>query len=409
MFSFAKPRFSTFINDNRGATAIIFGLTVTVLCLFSGIAIDYSRYVHLEEKLQAAADAAALAAASSDKASDFEKETIAKKVFAANMTGVDWTATVPRVTINNDQITVNIDTALQTTLMRLANFNFMPAHTSATAALGQSPMDIFLVLDMSASLGIAADATERQRLMNLTRPWTQNSMVAMDAPNGCEFACHMQEGFEPGTETTYEAARAAGIRLREDVILDAAQIMLTDILDPSLPGVQSGDVRVGILGFSNNARWLTKPTSDLDDAKTAVMSFPNSERNDTLVDVALPWIKNEIENESANDHKVIVLVTDGVAGGKSMGFFWNEFDTRLCDTLKQGKTDLYVLEVKYEDQPGNTIFNNLVSHFYNRITPALQACASPNKFLSANDPHEIDTAFRNIAGSVVQTRVRLTN
>lgn len=55
--------FKRFIADRRGATALMFGLSIIPLMLVSGVAIDYARALRYSIKLKTASDAAALAAA----------------------------------------------------------------------------------------------------------------------------------------------------------------------------------------------------------------------------------------------------------------------------------------------------------------------------------------------------------
>ncbi|MCB1428037.1 MAG: hypothetical protein KDJ66_02775 [Nitratireductor sp.] len=55
---------NSFLADKRGNFAIIFGLSLVPLMGLAGAALDYSRILKAENRLQSAADAAALAAAS---------------------------------------------------------------------------------------------------------------------------------------------------------------------------------------------------------------------------------------------------------------------------------------------------------------------------------------------------------
>jgi Flp pilus assembly protein TadG len=59
-------RLRRLIRDRRGATALIFALTLIPLIGVAGVAIDYARLVHMKTTLQAAADAAAISGASAN-------------------------------------------------------------------------------------------------------------------------------------------------------------------------------------------------------------------------------------------------------------------------------------------------------------------------------------------------------
>ncbi len=410
-----------FLSCDRGSVAVTFGLSLVVLVIAVGCAVDYVRAVRLHMALQSAADAASLAGASHSLVkvgrpgrgggTDQKRIKVAKRIFEQNLRAAVGLDLTPDVRVEDGVVKVSIEHVLGTVFMRVANIYHMDLAVQSEAVSGtRAQRDIYLVLDMSASLGLAADEVNRRRLMQLSRPWTRSSgEFSGSHPNGCMFACHGRSGFEPYGKNSYDLAKRAGIRLREDVLLDASSAFIRAVLDRSIRAVRDGDVRVGVFGFSNSARWLSKPTSNQSSAMRSVSTFPEKDRDDTLADVAFPWFERQARGESGSRNRTFVIVTDGVTGGKSRNFTWSELDTRLCQSLKDNGADVFVLEVKYEDLSGDSFYDTYVSRFDRKISPALEACASPGQHMQASTPDEISAAFRDIAQSINRAFTRLVN
>lgn len=400
-------RTSDFLSNRSGSVGVIMAGCLTVLLLASGTAVDYARGARVRSQLQAATDTAVLAGASMSAASDRERETRARRVFDENAAALGMQFSVT-FSARNGQVKANASMQLPTSIMKIANFDTLPISVSSAAEVIKPPLDVFLILDMSASMGIAADANERARLMALTRTWIQSTNTGFNTshPNGCAFACHESVGYEPSGTNSYDLARQNGIRLREDVLKDAAGTFLDTIFAPQSANT---DLRVGIIGFSNTARWLIQPTDNKQAAIRALDTFPFPEYQDTLIEDAVPWAIAQANAVSSGREKVFVLVTDGVRGGKTRNFVWSPVSSQTCNALKAAGTSSYVLEVKYEDLSGDEFFDFYVDSFYASITPALQACATPGQHLSASTPSEIIAAFEQLAERVPIRSPRLTN
>lgn len=118
----------------------------------------------------------------------------------------------------------------------------------AGSSLGNS--EVYAAIDMSASLGIAADPAARDALMALTKPYT-SAVAGSASPDGCAFACHQRDGWEPAGQTVYQMARTAGIALREDRLTAAFGAFVDVFLDANDPAVAANHRRMGVLGFSD--------------------------------------------------------------------------------------------------------------------------------------------------------------
>jgi Flp pilus assembly protein TadG len=131
---------------------------MTVLLLFSGLAVDGGRAYVVKAQLTKAADGAALAAARNLNGGDPQGE--ATRIFKANFpTGYMGTSSVgdPTFSLTTDAATgVNIVTVtgsatLPTTFMSLAQFQQVTVSSSAQAT--RRMVDLSLVLDVSSSIG----------------------------------------------------------------------------------------------------------------------------------------------------------------------------------------------------------------------------------------------------------------
>jgi Flp pilus assembly protein TadG len=151
-----------FRGDERGATAIILSIILTVILLGAAVAIDHGRHVTARLRQQAALDAALLAA--SDQLGLPEQDTAgpekARAFYRANV-GAGSASTVHSVTFDaaNGEIDAVAGEDLATTLMRAFGYDTMKVGVTAKVARGSSSVEVALVLDNSGSMG-AASATE---------------------------------------------------------------------------------------------------------------------------------------------------------------------------------------------------------------------------------------------------------
>lgn len=397
------------VTDAKGSIAVPAAVMMLVVLAVAGLGIDYSRAVRAYSILQAAADAAALAGVRSDI--DINgRQQMAAKVFAANLNDLGFSSPVPAIDVQAHSASVTASAAMPTLVMGLLNVKTLTLKANAVAAAGSSPTDIYLVLDMSASMGIGATKADRDALKNLTAPWIRatGGSFASTHWNGCAFACHTMAGFERTGVTTYDAARAAGIQIREDVITDAASTFVSTVLDPSRSAVASNSLRVGVIGFSDTAQWLTEPTSDEAVATKALSTFPGNARNDTRFDVALPWVQQQSSSMSGTRKRTIVLVTDGVSGGYSKGFEWTPVESSLCNSIKASGAEIFVVEVRYENEAGDSFFDTYVKKFYSNIHPGLQACATSGQHVLSSTPDEIKQVFGDVANRIFRSSTVLT-
>lgn len=387
-----------------GSITVLVAICLTTLAGAAGIAIDYGRAVNARLVLQQAADAAALAAARDTSMTNTQVDNLvaaSMQVNAkSNLFKATPTANIVRTTSGlTPTVEITVNAIVPSTFMKLAGIKEMPVKAKSKAGFNELYSTVYALIDMSESMGIAANDSERAKLEALTSPYYSG---------GCAFGCHWRDGWEPAGKTVNQMAREAGIKLREDVLESAFGNFVDTFLDPSQPGVSDGRQMMGVYGFSDSAKLLQTPSNSASVVKSAPTTFPDGQRWNTLYSKALPSILDDLGTQGngtpGNPIKTILLITDGV------GWNRNSADTsengvvpsKLCDDFKAAGYTVAVLEVQYQDATGEYWYDTLVSPFYSTVSLTLQACASPGYYFLASDSDakSLAQAFNDAAKSL---------
>lgn len=174
--------------SRRGNVLMLMGFSVVPLTLATGISIDYARAARLQTKLNAAADAAALAAVNQPMMlqNNDAASTAAQNMFKSqitNLPGLVWNDANLTVTVTGNDLVTSTRTAVVTYTAQSVNaFSGvigMPRITiggTATATATAAPnIDFYLALDTSPSMAL---------------PTTSAGFTTMDHAVQCAFACH---------------------------------------------------------------------------------------------------------------------------------------------------------------------------------------------------------------------------
>ncbi len=151
------------LRNQKGVALIYMAVTLTVLLLFTGLALDGGRGYVVKAQLVKAVDGAALGAAR--ELNSGTPRTKAEQVFRANFpAGFLGTASVTDPTADPNfyslttdattgvnTVTINATASLPTTFMGLANYNTMTVNASGQAT--RRMVDLSLVVDVSGSIG----------------------------------------------------------------------------------------------------------------------------------------------------------------------------------------------------------------------------------------------------------------
>jgi Flp pilus assembly protein TadG len=186
--------------DQRGNVTIIVALSIIPLLFVSGFAIDYARAMKLQTQLNAAADAAALAAVSPAMIlqSNSASQDAATRMFnsqAARLSGYQNLVVTPTITdgtssssgalgyLRKAKIAYTVESVnLFGGILGRATVSLSG---SATASAAQPPnVDFYLTMDNSPSMLLPATSDGIAKVIAATK--------TSKLPNGCAFACHAQ-------------------------------------------------------------------------------------------------------------------------------------------------------------------------------------------------------------------------
>jgi Flp pilus assembly protein TadG len=172
-----RPELAQFRSDERGVTAVLFGIMFAVLFLMAAMVVDVTRATSEKSREQHAIDAAALAASNylgvgDDTEQDAAGNTVATRFFQENMGAgstaqitVDLDQDAGRVTAqsHNDFGTTLIKGVLQDSVRR----NSLRVGAESTVVKGSGTIEVAMVLDNSGSMAGTKIADLRTAAGNL--------------------------------------------------------------------------------------------------------------------------------------------------------------------------------------------------------------------------------------------------
>lgn len=154
MRAFLSCLLHRFRRDNKGATVMIFGLTLIPIVFGIGMAIDYGRAITAKTRLASAIDSAALAAASWPDLSDSEIDAKILEYFEANFPPeADGTVEPLQITRNEEVITVTANAYIETTFLKVGGINQLEVGAFAEVSLKRKKIELVMVLDNTGSMG----------------------------------------------------------------------------------------------------------------------------------------------------------------------------------------------------------------------------------------------------------------
>lgn len=149
-------RMSAFFRCRSGNVAIIFSLAVVPMMLAAGVGVDMVRANNVRTILQAAADAAALAGASSGQSDPAAVKAVAEQYLAANGVGkVLDEIKVVKINDNpgNGKFRVKVGGKLKTSFMAVAGLSTIDIEAISEVKRGTSgPLELVLALDTTYSM-----------------------------------------------------------------------------------------------------------------------------------------------------------------------------------------------------------------------------------------------------------------
>jgi Flp pilus assembly protein TadG len=459
-----------FARDRKANVAVIAALTMVPIIFLLGMTLDFSQALRKKAQLDAAADAAAIAAVRPAMLmqSDSVAQSTANAIFmsvANNIPGLVATPS-PTITITDSglQRTVSVSynaASLNNFPKVLVNTASWPINGSAKAQATSAPnMNFYLLMDDSPSMGIGATLTDINNLITATAPAHQSASSSQN----CGFACHETNiSHDGGTKDNLTIARNNNVTLRIDLVTNAVNQLLNTWTNCPQSGVSGGVMqcmsalnnttyKAALYTFDtglNTLATLTTPTSaGTKVSNIALMSVlyqncvtSSSCNTDYGTDIAgaLSSLNSIMPNPGLGSNstgdtpqEVVFLVTDGVedkivsncpnATFASSNRCQQPLDTTMCTTIKNRGIKIAILYTEYLQLINLGPSQNITDSWYmswvnpydgptsstGQIAQNLQACASPGFFSDVTTGGDISTALTNLFIKVSSSTASLT-
>ena len=451
-----------FAKNRKANVAVIFAIIIVPTIYLLGMGIDYTQARRRQSQLDAAADAAAIAAVTPSMMaqSTTVAQTTATNIFntKANAIAGGLTATpILTVTVGNVGLvrtaTVTYTANSTNNFPSLLGKQVWPIQGSATASASGAPnINFYLLLDDSPSMAIAANDTDIAKLMNATK-------TKQEVPYGCGFACHQSNpGADnlgnPGGVDNYALARSLGLTLRIDLVAQAVSSLMSTA--KSMEQQNNNTYKAAIYTFDYQVNTIFAPSglpsSDLSTAATQAANniqilqvYKNNWRtstfqdNDTNTNIEgaltsinslMPAPGGGTSQTGDTPQETVFLVTDGVddmyvsSASSCLGNVtyysssqircYQPIDTSICTTIKNRGIRIAVLYTEYLQLPNDGWYNSFVGSFNTpdpesgQIAKNLQSCASNGLFYDVKSGGDITAALNALFQKVVATAPHLT-
>ncbi len=174
-------------SERRGGVLMLFAISLVPMIFATGMGIDYARAVRLRTKLNAIADAAALAGVSQpmmNVVDDTQVRAAALAMFNGQSAGLEGLAAAPQITVvvthpegaTSRAVAVTYTAGSTNMFASILNLRSIGIGGASTATATAAPnVDFYLALDTSPSMALAT---------------TTAGMTLMDTVLKCTFACH---------------------------------------------------------------------------------------------------------------------------------------------------------------------------------------------------------------------------
>jgi Flp pilus assembly protein TadG len=407
-----------FVQNSKGSIALSFALTLPVLVVGAGTAVDYSMASQLKTATQSSSDAGVLAASrmmivSKDQ---FKAEQEGRAVFTANLEQMDSRATIDEFKIslmeaNPPKFSITAKTSKKRMMSFMQDGPMQVAVTSeAEAKMKQtdvaftveSPTEIVIAADTSGSMGMAANAASRDRLVAATT--AEQVRLGLGAYyGGCAFACHDVWSGTGHQISFLDLARANNVLIRMDVSKNAMRIISNRTLSDPTKGH-----RVSLVEFHGSIRQVQELSSSRSVVNNAIdtLDFTSyaSDFKTTLPALGAFLASQATGTTMRKDAaKAVILLTDGMQYDGTISAIKPE----VCAALKSSQITVAILELKYM----KGLFPN-PEHVWHKIEteanipliePALKSCVSdPSLYANATEPLEVENAIGHLLTKVMQ-------
>ena len=415
-----------FATDRKANVAIIFALTMVPIIFLLGMTLDYTLALRKREQLNAAADAAAIAAVRPAMLTQTTKSVIedtAAAVFAAkaNLPGL---AAVPTPTITVTDSGLSRTITVSYTAQSVNNFpGVLGKQTwqlsgAATAKASSAPnMNFYLLLDDSPSMALAATQGDIDKMV----------LATAGQPNyakNCAFACHEAHPNNAAPSSTNKdnltVARANNVTLRIDLVTNAVKQLMVGPWSCPQSGTSGGVMqcmsalnnttyKAAIYTFDyalNTIQTLTTPTTagtQISNIQLLTVDHQNcpvlngsggctyttdygTDIQKGLTDLNAIMPNPGDGTAAGTPQEVVFLVTDGVedklipktggscdpnatyalpAANSTTLRCQQPLNTAICDTIKTRNIRIAILYTEYLQLPSDGWYTSRIAQFNN--------------------------------------------
>ena len=410
-----RAHLSRFARDRKANVAVITALTIVPIIFLLGMTLDFTQAIRKKEQLDAAADAAAIAAVRPAMLmqSDAVAQATANAIFMSTANSMSGLAAIPIPNITITDVGLQRNVAVTYSAASLNNFPKVlmnnaswPISGAASAKAAAAPnMNWYLLMDDSPSMGIGASISDINTLILKTAP----SLQPASSSQNCGFACHETHiGTDGGSKDNLTIARNNNITLRIDLVTSAVNQLLNTWTSCPQTGIAGGVMqcmaslnnttyKAALYTFDtglNTLAALTTPTS----AGTKVSNIalmPVDHQNcvvlgacttDFGTDIAgaltslntimpTPGLGSNVAGDTPQE--VVFLVTDGVedkivsgagacpnASLAGSNRCQQPLDTRVCTTIKNRGIKIAILYTEYLQLKNMGASNNITDSWY---------------------------------------------
>ena len=387
-----------FARDRKANVAVITALTMVPIIFLLGMTLDFTQAMRKKEQLDAAADAAAIAAVRPAMLmqSDTVAQDTANAIFMSVANSLHGLAAIPTPTITVTDVGLQRTVSVSYNAASLNNFPQVlmnsaswPINGAATSQAAAAPnMNWYLLMDDSPSMAIGATLTDINNLITATAPSKQPASSSQN----CGFACHETNiSHDGGTQDNLTIARNNNVTLRIDLVTSAVNQLLNSWSNCPQSGISGGVMqcmsalnnttyKAALYTFDtglNTLATLTTPTTAGTKVsnialmpvlyQNCVVSTSCNTDYGTNIAGALSSLNSimptpGLGSNSAGDtpQEVVFLVTDGVedkivsgasacpnASLASNNRCQQPLDTTMCTTLKSRGIKIAILYTEY--------------------------------------------------------------
>lgn len=407
-----------FGRSEGGTVAAIFALSVIVILLAVGLAIDGARGYNVSSRVTASLDSAALAGAKmlDDEAySDADIEARARDFFLAHV-NTDHTAGLsmpsPTVRVNRatSEVEISVDVTLATTFGQLAGLNSFRFPRSSKVVYDQKRIELAMVLDITGSMCSPCDKIDG---LKAAADDVVQTMLTSDTPYG-----FVRIGLVPYSASvnagSYGPAVSAGASTDGCVVERSGAQAYTDAPASALTplGVSSPATNPN---YACPSATIVPLSADKNELRAAIRDLATGGWTAGQIGLGWGWylvshnwsslwpVASRPRTPAPNVVKSVLLMTDGMFNTSYIpGAGLNSVDPlavdsagyqtqRLCDNMRSQSIVVYA--VAFQAPP--------------EAEAILRACVtSSSHFYAAENAADLRAAFHDIASRLLALRVK---